>query len=191
MLVLVTGPVRAGKSTFALRLARASGKSPVFLATALVDPGDAEMTARVARHRAERGDMRTVEIDERQGVGLCAALAALGPDEVAIVDSLGTWFGAVMLGAEERAGSEPAALAAELQARVSYLQHALATMKSDAVIVAEEAGWGLVPVTPLGRIFRDELGRATAGLARVADEAYLVVAGYALDIKRLGRPVSD
>ena len=33
---------------------------------------------------------------------------------------------------------------------------------------AEEAGWGLVPVTPLGRIFRDELGRATSALARAA-----------------------
>ena len=191
MLVLVTGPVRAGKSTFALRLARASGKSPVYLATALVDPADPEMTERVALHRAERAGMRSIEIDERGGAGLIAALLALGRDEVAIVDSLGTWFGALLLGAETEAEAEPGRVAAAVKAQATLLRETLAAMKADAVIVAEEAGWGLVPVTPLGRIFRDELGRATSALARDAGAAYLVVAGYALDIKRLGRPVSD
>jgi adenosylcobinamide kinase / adenosylcobinamide-phosphate guanylyltransferase len=51
--ILVLGGSRSGKSGLASRLA---GESlPVtFVATAVVDSGDAEMTARVARHRAER-----------------------------------------------------------------------------------------------------------------------------------------
>jgi adenosylcobinamide kinase/adenosylcobinamide-phosphate guanylyltransferase len=191
MLVLVTGPVRAGKSTFALQQAHATGKVPVYVATAAVDPGDAEMTARVARHRAERTGIRTLEVDEGRGPGLVAVLGALSPGEVAVVDSLGTWFGALLLGEEERAAAEPLAVARRLHAQAILLQEAFATMQADAVIVAEETGWGLVPVTPLGRIFRDELGRATAALARQAAAAYLVVAGYALDVKRLGRPVSE
>jgi adenosylcobinamide kinase/adenosylcobinamide-phosphate guanylyltransferase len=191
MLVLVTGPVRAGKSTFALEAARASGRTPVYVATAALDPDDAEMTARVARHRAERAGIRTVEVDERSGPGLTAALGALGAGEIAVVDSLGTWFGALLLGEEERAGTDPLAVAERLHARSILLQDALENMEAGAVVVAEETGWGLVPVSPLGRVFRDELGRTTAALARRAARAYLVVAGYALDLKALGRPVSE
>jgi adenosylcobinamide kinase / adenosylcobinamide-phosphate guanylyltransferase len=59
------------------------------------------------------------------------------------------------------------------------------------VIVAEEVGWGVVPPSPLGRIFRDELGRTTAALARSAEQAYLVVAGSAVDLHAVGRPTTD
>jgi adenosylcobinamide kinase / adenosylcobinamide-phosphate guanylyltransferase len=191
MLVVVTGPVRSGKSSFALTLARTSGKTPVYVATAAVDPSDGEMTARVAHHRAERGAMRTVEVDERSGPGLEAVLTGLDAGEIALVESLGTWFGALLLGEEERAGAEPAAVAARLAARGTNLRAALAKMKADAVMVAEETGWGVVPLSPLGRIFRDELGRTTAALALGADRAYLIVAGYAVDLRAVGRPVTD
>jgi len=191
MLALITGPVRSGKSSFALRIARASGKTPVYVATAAVDPTDAEMTARVARHRTERGAMRTVEIDERSGRGLEAVLAGLGAGDIALVDSLGTWLAALLLGEEERAGTDPVAVAVRLEERATKLRASLAAMKADAVIVAEEVGWGVVPPSPLGRIFRDELGRTTAALARSAERAYLVVAGYAVDLHAVGQPVID
>ena len=53
-LILVLGGARAGKSTFALRLAEAQlGDSQgCFIATA--QALDAEMSERIARHRAER-----------------------------------------------------------------------------------------------------------------------------------------
>lgn len=191
MLAVVTGPVRSGKSSFALTIARSSGKTPVYVATAAVDPSDGEMTARVAHHRAERGAMRTVEVDERSGPALEAVLVGLGAGEIALVDSLGTWFGALLLGEEERAGADPAAVAFRLGERGTNLRAALAKMKADAVIVAEEAGWGVVPPSPLGRIFRDELGRTTAALARGADRAFLIVAGYAVDLRAVGRPVTE
>jgi adenosylcobinamide kinase/adenosylcobinamide-phosphate guanylyltransferase len=191
MLALITGPVRAGKSSFALRIARTSGKTPVYVATAAVDPTDAEMTARVARHRAERGSMRTVEVDERSGPGLEAVLAGCGAGEIALVDSLGTWLAALLLGEEDRAGDDPVALAGRLGERATKLRATLAAMKADAVVVAEETGWGVVPPSPLGRIFRDELGRTTAALARSAERAYLVVAGYAVDLHAVGQPVSE
>ena len=191
MLAVVTGPVRAGKSAFALKLARASGKSPVYVATAAVDPSDGEMTARVAHHRAERGAMRTLEVDERSGPGLEAVLAGLAADEIALVDSLGTWFGALLLGEEDRAAVDPVAVAARLEERGRNLRATLAAMEADAVVVAEEAGWGVVPPSPLGRIFRDELGRTTAALARGAERAYVVVAGYAVDLRAVGESVTE
>jgi adenosylcobinamide kinase/adenosylcobinamide-phosphate guanylyltransferase len=40
-----------------------------------------------------------------------------------------------------------------------------------------------VPATPLGRVFRDALGRANQLLAARADTVYLLVAGLPLRIK--------
>jgi adenosylcobinamide kinase/adenosylcobinamide-phosphate guanylyltransferase len=53
-LILILGGARAGKSTFALRLAdERKGQSGVcFIATA--QPLDEEMAEKIARHRAER-----------------------------------------------------------------------------------------------------------------------------------------
>lgn len=189
MLALVTGAVRSGKSTFALQLARGDGRTPVFLATAEVDPADPEMTARVARHRRDRGALRTVEVDERGGPGLIAAIAAGRTDEVLVLDALGTWFGALLLGCEEAAGCAPLEAAEELERRAAELLPALQAARAGVVVVAEQAGAGVVPQSPLGRIFRDQLGRTTAEIARAADRAYLVVAGFAVDLRAVGVPV--
>ncbi len=97
MIVLVTGPVRAGKSAFALELARESGKTPVYVATCDVDPRDPEMGDRIARHRAARGAMRTVETNEFSAPTLPDALAGGRAGEILIVDSLGTWLTAHLL----------------------------------------------------------------------------------------------
>ena len=51
------------------------------------------------------------------------------------------------------------------------------------VLVSSEVGWGVVPGTSSGRLFRDELGRLNAALAAAADEVVLVVAGLPLQLK--------
>jgi adenosylcobinamide kinase/adenosylcobinamide-phosphate guanylyltransferase len=66
----------------------------------------------------------------------------------------------------------------------------LATTPANVVIVAEETGWGLVPTTAQGRLFRDALGRLIQRVGRQADRIELVVAGYALDVRQLGVPVA-
>jgi adenosylcobinamide kinase/adenosylcobinamide-phosphate guanylyltransferase len=42
---------------------------------------------------------------------------------------------------------------------------------------------GLVPPYPLGRLYRDILGRANQRLAAVADQVYLLVAGLPMTLK--------
>ena len=51
------------------------------------------------------------------------------------------------------------------------------------IVVSNEVGWGLVPPTPVGRLYRDLLGRAHQVLARHATAVYLVVAGIPFPIK--------
>ena len=47
-----------------------------------------------------------------------------------------------------------------------------------------------MPATPLGRVFRDALGRANQALAAAADEVYLLVVGLPLRIKPTPEPSS-
>jgi adenosylcobinamide kinase/adenosylcobinamide-phosphate guanylyltransferase len=180
MLTLVTGPVRSGKSAYALRLARASARTAVYVATATVDPADPEMVERVARHRAERRAMRTIVTDEFAGPQLADVLGEADGATLLLVDSLGTWLGGLLV-----------AGVADLDARTRALVDALATSAADIIVVAEETGWGIVPPTPLGRAFRDRLGRMTAELAGRADRAFLVVAGFAIDLRAVGSRISD
>jgi adenosylcobinamide kinase/adenosylcobinamide-phosphate guanylyltransferase len=51
------------------------------------------------------------------------------------------------------------------------------------IVVSNEVGLGLVPDTPLGRRFRDTLGRVNQQLARVSDMVYLLVAGVPIRLK--------
>ena len=44
---------------------------------------------------------------------------------------------------------------------------------------------GLVPAYPLGRLYRDLLGRANQRIAAAADRVYLMVAGIPVDLKTL------
>jgi adenosylcobinamide kinase/adenosylcobinamide-phosphate guanylyltransferase len=66
---------------------------------------------------------------------------------------------------------------------------ALLATRAHAIVVGEEAGWGIVPEYPAGRVFRDLLGRAQQRLATGSNATYLVVAGFALDLNVAGRPI--
>jgi len=52
-----------------------------------------------------------------------------------------------------------------------------------AIIVSNEVGMGVVPAYPMGRMFRDVVGRANKRIAAAADEAYLIVSGIPLKLK--------
>ena len=57
--------------------------------------------------------------------------------------------------------------------------------QASVIGVSNEVGLGLVPPYPLGRAYRDAVGRANQRLAAAADRVYFVVAGLPLDVKKL------
>jgi adenosylcobinamide kinase/adenosylcobinamide-phosphate guanylyltransferase len=57
--------------------------------------------------------------------------------------------------------------------------------QSTVILVAEETGWGIVPDYSIGRLFRDRLGYLTRQIGTIADGVYLVVAGYALNLRQV------
>jgi adenosylcobinamide kinase/adenosylcobinamide-phosphate guanylyltransferase len=75
------------------------------------------------------------------------------------------------------------ATADAVQERIGALLAALAQRRSHVVIVSNEVGMGLVPETPLGRVFRDLTGFAHQRIAAVADELYLAAMGVLLRLR--------
>lgn len=180
-LILLLGGARSGKSALAEEMGRATGDGVVVVATSTA--GDDEMRARIAAHRAQRpADWHVVE----EPIHLAAALTpCLDRARLVIVDCLTIWSSNVLL-AEEAAG----AAAAEEHARteVGALLRAFEEGRSTFVLISNEVGMGLVPPYPLGRAYRDLLGKINQILAARADEVYLVVAGLPIELKRLCPP---
>lgn len=165
-ITLITGGARSGKSRLAEARARELPGRPVYIATA--EPGDAEMAARIARHRAGRGpgwDLVEAPLD------LCAALAATEGRGARLVDCLTLWLSNLML-----AGRDWAPEAARLTA-------ALAAARAPVVLVTNEVGGGIVPENALARAFRDAAGLLNQQVAAAADEVILAVAGLPLRVK--------
>jgi adenosylcobinamide kinase/adenosylcobinamide-phosphate guanylyltransferase len=184
-LVLVTGGARSGKSRFAEDLAVRGRPPVVYLATA--EAGDDEMRARIHEHRRRRPPAwQTVEAQREVG----QALAGFG-DQIGTVllDDLGllvTNHLLALCGDAEPTRDTGSALDAVLAAEIERLRAAQVAGGWDLIVVTNEVGLGIVPATPLGRVFRDALGRANQTLAAVADEVLLLVAGLPLRIKPPG-----
>ena len=58
-------------------------------------------------------------------------------------------------------------------------------MQSHLIVVSNEVGMGLVPPYPVGRFYRDLLGKVNQTLAQQADQVYLLVAGLPIELKVL------
>jgi adenosyl cobinamide kinase/adenosyl cobinamide phosphate guanylyltransferase len=167
-LVVLIGGARSGKSQLAQRLA---GDVATLIATAAAL--DDEMAERIRRHRAERPAAWTT-VEEAIEVG--AALAAVEPARTVVVDCLSLWAANLL-----EAGWEDVAVERE----VAAVAAAAAVRPGTTIAVSNEVGMGVVPVSVLGRRYRDVLGRVNASWAEAADRALLVVAGRLLELERV------
>jgi adenosylcobinamide kinase/adenosylcobinamide-phosphate guanylyltransferase len=183
-LILITGGARAGKSTFAEALAadRAGHDGVCYVATA--EARDDDMAARIAAHRAIRpAEWVTIEVPR----GVADRLSEHGgpaiPVGAVLIDCLTMLVSNVLLAHPESAGVADVwpALEVEVDGIIRFARAAATT----TIVVTNEVGLGVVPPTPLGRVYRDLLGKANQRLAAAADEVFLVVAGIPLEIKSL------
>jgi len=177
-LTLILGGARSGKSTYAERQAAAAGSRVLYMATA--EAWDDEMRARIAAHRAQRpASWRTVESPRLVGA---AARAALEHDTQAVlVDCLTLLASNVIIALPE--GSDEQAATTALDQELNALLAAYEESDAAWFVVSNEVGLGIVPAYPLGRIYRDTLGRGNQRLAAVADRVIFMVAGLPMTVK--------
>ena len=172
MLTLILGGARSGKSGHAQRLAEASGLPVCYVATA--EAGDAEMAARIARHRVERpAHWQTHEEPQHPERAFDAAACV-------VLDCLTLWL-SNWLCRDDAAGfaaARAALLAAVADNKTRHL-----------ILVANEVGLGVIPMGELSRRFVDEAGWLNQELAQLADTVVFMAAGLPLYMK--GRPDND
>jgi adenosylcobinamide kinase/adenosylcobinamide-phosphate guanylyltransferase len=193
-ITLILGGARSGKSTWAEHLASQSGRPVLFVATATA--GDAEMAARIARHRAARPpDWHTVEEPSEL---LDAVQAAARPGEAVLVDCLTLWVSnriGFAIGAIPDADELPAEMWDPLETSLVTEAEALVATARERdlglMLISNEVGLGIVPATPLGRRYRDALGRVNQAVAATADSVVFMIAGLPVDLRQLTAAVGS
>jgi len=166
-LTLVIGGAASGKSAQAEALVRAVSGTRVYIATA--QAFDDEMRAKIAAHQTLRaGDgWRTVEAP----FDVAAAIRALAPSEVALLDCATFWLSNQMLADRD------------WRTEADQLIDALKRSRAPVVVVSNETGQGIVPENALARAFRQAQGELNQNLAAEAELVMAVMAGLPLVLK--------
>lgn len=169
----VTGGARSGKSRFAEQLVeeRAESSTICYVATGVVT--DDEMKARIAVHQSRRG-ANFVTVEEPHDVAKEIHRACY---DVYLVDCLSFLLNNWMY--DLRCTEN------EFRRWVDELCAVISQSNAHIVVVSNEVGLGLVPVSKESRLYRDWLGWLNQAVAKVSDEAYLVVAGCAVNLKQI------
>ncbi|WP_448377981.1 bifunctional adenosylcobinamide kinase/adenosylcobinamide-phosphate guanylyltransferase [Fervidobacterium sp.] len=165
-MILITGGMKSGKSTFALNMALKYTKR-AFLATGV--PFDEEMRLRIEKHKAERKELfDTFE----EPVNVTEVLKNIDDKyDVILFECLTTYLGNLYY------------YQLDVQERIDRLVDVLANIKCDVIIVTNEVGWGIIPENPTARQYAEMLGKTNTRLAKLAKEVYLVVSGIGVRIK--------
>jgi adenosylcobinamide kinase/adenosylcobinamide-phosphate guanylyltransferase len=166
----ITGGARSGKSAFAEKLAHALKGTRAYIATA--QAFDAEMAAKIEKHRNDRG--ATWDTYE-EPLAVAELLGKLSTRyDVALIDCLTLWLSNVMAHTDG---------AGDVQSRAEELVDAVRDFKGSCIVVSNEVGLGIVPDNPLARKFRDSAGMLNQKMAQAADEVYFTVSGIPVKIK--------
>lgn len=163
--ILIGGGARSGKSRYALERALHVEGRRAFVATA--EPGDEEMSARILRHQADRGDQFTT-IEEPLDLARIILEARF---DVMLVDCLTLWLSNLMLANRK--------CEREFDALVTAAKGAHGTL----IFVTNEVGCGIVPDNALSRDFRDRAGILNQRVAAIATEVYYMAFGQPLRVK--------
>jgi adenosylcobinamide kinase/adenosylcobinamide-phosphate guanylyltransferase len=178
---LILGGQKSGKSRMAeARAAHWLGTGEhqaLLVATALA--GDTEMADRIARHREERKarvpKLNTLE----QAVALPGLLAEWSrPHRMIIVDCLTLWLTQLMLPLEGASLTDSG-----VQTHIAALAAAVRDAAGPVILVSNEIGLGVSPLSAEARRFIDALGLLHQTVAAACDRVTLMVAGCELTIR--------
>ena len=181
-LELILGGQRSGKSRCAEARAAewlaAPGHSAVLLATALA--GDDEMRARIQRHQRDRARRVPELVTEEAPRELARAVDFhTAPGRLVVVDCLTLWLTHLLMPLNGPALDGPACGTARRD-----LCAALQRARGPVLLVSNEIGMGLSPMSAEARHFVDELGRLHQNVAAHCERVTLMVAGIEVAVKR-------
>ncbi len=167
MIELVLGGVRSGKSRYAEQQAVKSEKRVIYIATA--EAGDAEMQARITRHRQDRpAHWKTVE----EPIKLAEVIQKYSEENTCLlVDCLTLWLTNILFNKQGNLQLDV------FEKETNALFAVLTTFSSQVVLVTNEVGLGIVAMDKMTRRFVDEAGFLHQKIAAISDKVVMLTAG--------------
>ena len=169
---LITGGARSGKSRHAEHLAIQHAGPVCYIATAEVR--DEEFAERVRQHRLQRPAHWQVQEAGRDLAGLI-----LGHDQedgLLLVDCLGMWLMRFF-------GPDDSFDAVDFAQERQWLLEAIDAVQGQLLLVTNEIGWGVMPMSRMARLYGDLLGRLNQDVATRCQHVTLVACGLPLSLK--------
>ena len=185
-LVLVLGGTRSGKSEFAEKYVLHAGAVPAYVATAEIF--DKEMAERVRLHK-QRRQRRWLNFEAPYDAAPVLREAGEKADCI-LFDCLTIYLSNMLYGKQPLTGTtadKGVAVFAEMEKLLAAAKESGKTV----VFVTDDVSGGIVPANPVAREFRDISGWVNQQVGKAADRVFYVVAGQAVDIKRLAFRFED
>lgn len=184
MVVLVTGGARSGKSTFAEKYAERLGSAGIYVATSQIFDAEMEQRIELHRHRRIQTSFHWETVEEP-----CELTALLGrlqelpgikaQEKVILVDCLTLWLTNCLFRYED---DDPHY---HVMRMVNELVQLLSSFEGNLLLVSNEVGYGIVPESPLGRLFRDLSGMMNQRVASACDQVFLVSSGIPVELNSI------
>lgn len=179
-LVLVLGGARSGKSSFAEKFVLNYGSKCAYIATAEIL--DEEMAERVKQHQSRRNNNRWVNFEAPYNADDKVIEAGKAADCI-LFDCLTLYLSNLMYGKD--APNTFAEKCTYVKNEVDKLIVSARRTNKIVVFVSNDVGCGIVPDNQMAREYRDVAGWLNQQVGYEADSVFYVIAGQAVDIKKL------
>lgn len=177
-IILVSGGARSGKSRFAESLCMQQPAPYYYLATCPKIVGDQDLERRILLHQEQRSAQGFITVEEE--LDLTSPIEVAGSHNASLLlECLGTWIGNLIFKQCCVDMCDEAVLRSWVQARCEYWRQSSGTL----IVVAPEAGMGMLPMERESRLWLDLVGAAKQEFAAQADEVHLLVSGLSLQFK--------
>jgi len=169
-LIFITGGCRSGKSRYALDYANRHYSKKIYLATC--EALDEEMAQRIEHHKKMRGqEWQTIE----EPIEIVNKITQYGDEaDVILLDCITLWLSNLLMRRKDDR---------EILEEISRFIDTIKEKQTSLILVSNEVGFGIVPVDPLGRRFRDLSGMANQKIAEVVNTVILMVSGIPIFLK--------
>ncbi len=170
-LISITGPTRSGKSQLAEFLIK-NQDAVTYIATSKSRPNDPDWQKRIELHRKRRPDNWSL-IEHPKDI--CNVIESIRGKGSILIDSIGGLVEDHLIDNDDKWNN--------------YQNKLLKCFTEDnlcIVVVSEEVGWGIVPSTPIGHLFRERHCNLTSLISRHSKTRWLAVNGRAIDLDKIG-----
>jgi len=173
-LISITGPTRSGKSQLAEFLI-SEHDLVTYIATSKPRPNDPDWQIRIDLHRKRRPDFWTL-IEHPKDI--CKAIETIKRNESILIDSLGGLVEQHLIEDDDHWNNF----------QFKFL-NCLSQDNLCIVVVSEEIGWGIVPATPIGHLFRERHSTLSSLISRQSKKRWLAINGTAIELDKIGHVI--